>query len=247
MVYLVGAGPGDMELITVKGMRLLKEAEVVIYDRLVGSKLLEHINPEAEKIFVGKEKSFHARPQDEINSLIVEYAGKFDAVVRLKGGDPYIFGRGSEEARFLAEAGIAFEVVPGVTAASGVASYAGMPLTDRSLTSAVTFVAGHRMTGKGIDALDWKTLASFSHSIVFYMALTNLKAIADNLIKCGKAPETPAGVVMDATMETQKTVIGKLTDIDALVKESGLTPPIILVVGEVALLAESLNWFEGKP
>lgn len=246
MVYLVGAGPGDKELITVRGMRLLKEAEVVIYDRLVGPEVLDLINPLAERIFVGKKKSFHARPQDEINRLIEERARARKVVVRLKGGDPYIFGRGSEEARFLAEAGIPFEVVPGVTAASGVAAYAGMPLTDRSLTPAVTFVAGHRMTGKGLDELDWSLLASFSHSIVFYMALTNLKAIADNLIKNGKDPKTPVGVVMDATMATQKTVVGTLTDIDALVRAAELRPPVILVVGEVALLGGSLNWFEGS-
>ncbi|MEE9543004.1 MAG: uroporphyrinogen-III C-methyltransferase [Thermodesulfobacteriota bacterium] len=246
MVYLVGAGPGDFELITVKGLRLLKEAEVVIYDRLVGLKILELINPAAERIFVGKEKSFHARPQDEINTLLVENARKHKVVVRLKGGDPFIFGRGSEEARFLAEAGIPFEVVPGVTAASGVATYAGMPLTDRSITPAVTFVAGHRMTGKGLDDIDWNLLAGFDHSIVFYMALTNLGVIADNLIKCGKDAGTPAGVVQDATMKTQKTVIGTLSNIDSLVRGAGLKPPVILVVGEVVLLGESLNWFEGK-
>ena len=246
MVYLVGAGPGDSELITLKGLRLLKEADVVIYDRLVGPEVLDLINTTAERIFVGKKKSFHARPQEEINRLIEESAKEGKVIVRLKGGDPYIFGRGSEEARFLAEAGIPFEVVPGVTAASGVAAYAGMPLTDRSVTPAVTFVAGHRMTGKGIDLLDWNALASFSHSIVFYMALTNLKAIADNLIKNGKDPKTPAGVVMDATMATQKTVLGTLADIDSLVKAAGLRPPVILVVGEVALLGVSLKWFEGK-
>ena len=246
MVYIVGAGPGEKELISVKGLRLLKEADVVIYDRLVGPEILEYINPSAEQIFVGKKKSFHARPQDEINRLLEEGAKEGKVVVRLKGGDPFIFGRGSEEARFLAEADIDFEVVPGVTAASGVAAYAGMPLTDRSISSAVTFVAGHRMTGKGIDDLDWNSLANFSHSIVFYMALTNLKAIADNLIKNGMAAETPAGAIMDATMVTQKTVVGTLNDIDALVRAGGLRPPVILVVGEVVLLKDALNWFEDQ-
>lgn len=246
MVYLVGAGPGDEELITVKGLRLLKEADVVIYDRLVGPGMLEHINPAAERIFVGKSSTYHARPQEEINSLLEEHAKEARVVVRLKGGDPYIFGRGSEEARFLSTAKIPFEVVPGVTAASAVAAYAGIPLTDRGVSPAVTFVAGHRMKGKGVDDLNWKALASFTHSLVFYMALTNLKTIALKLIENGKDALTPAAVVKDATMATQETVAGTLEGIDSLVRAAGLTPPVILIVGEVVELKGALNWFEGN-
>lgn len=247
MVYLVGAGPGDKELITVRGLNLLKEADVVIYDRLVGPGMLDHINPKAERIFVGKSSTYHARPQEEINDLLKERAKEAAVVVRLKGGDPYIFGRGSEEARFLSKANIPFEVVPGVTAASAVASYAGIPLTDRGASPAVTFVAGHRMKGRGLDDLDWKPLASFDHTLVFYMALTNLKTIAVRLIENGKDALTPAAVVKDATMATQKTVAGPLGDIDSLVTAAGLTPPVILIVGEVVELREALNWFEGAP
>jgi uroporphyrin-III C-methyltransferase len=246
MVYIVGAGPGNKELITVKGLRLLKEADVVIYDRLVGPEILDYINPAAERIFVGKSSTYHARPQEDINSLLKEKAGAGKVVVRLKGGDPYIFGRGSEEARFLSRAGIAFEVVPGVTAASAVASYAGIPMTDRSVTPAVTFVAGHRMRGKGLDDLNWEVLSKVDHSLVFYMALTNLCAIADKLIENGMDGDTPAAVVKDATMETQRTVSGTLSDIDSLVRDAGLLPPAILVVGGVVSLREALNWFEGS-
>ena len=245
MVYLVGAGPGDKELITVRGLNLLKEADVVIYDRLVGPGMLDYINPAAERIFVGKSSSYHARPQEEINSLLEEKAKEGGTIVRLKGGDPYIFGRGSEEARFLSTARIPFEVVPGVTAASAVASYAGIPLTDRGVAPAVTFVAGHRMKGKGLDDLDWKALASFDHTLVFYMALTNLSTIAARLIENGKAALTPAAVVKDATMATQETVAGTLGDIDSLVRAAGLAPPVILIVGEVVRLKGALNWFEG--
>ncbi|MBE9531312.1 MAG: uroporphyrinogen-III C-methyltransferase, partial [Proteobacteria bacterium] len=246
MVYIVGAGPGDKELITVKGVRLLKEADVVIYDRLVGAEILDYINESAERIFVGKSSTYHARPQEEINSLLKEKADAGNVVVRLKGGDPYIFGRGGEEARFLSKAGIAFEVVPGVTAASAVAAYAGIPMTDRSVTPAVTFIAGHRMKGKGLDDLNWEAISKVDHSLVFYMALTNLGAIADKLIKNGMDSETPAAVVKDATMATQKTVVGTLGEIDSLVREAGLNPPAILVIGKVVDFKEALNWFENN-
>ncbi len=245
MVYIVGAGPGDKELITVKGVRLLREAEVVIYDRLVGPEVLDYINESAERIFVGKSSTYHARPQEEINRLLKEKAEEGKVVVRLKGGDPYIFGRGGEEARFLSKAKIPFEVVPGVTAASAVAAYAGIPMTDRSVTPAVTFIAGHRMKGKGLDDLNWEVLSKVDHSLVFYMALTNLAAIASKLIENGMDCETPAAVVKDATLATQKTVAGTLGEIDSLVRDAGLLPPAILIGGKVVDFKGALNWFEG--
>ncbi|MEE8573825.1 MAG: uroporphyrinogen-III C-methyltransferase [Thermodesulfobacteriota bacterium] len=241
-VSLVGAGPGDAELITVKGKRLLSEAEVVIYDRLVGDGVLDFINPAAERVFVGKSSTYHSVAQEEINSIIEERAREGKRIVRLKGGDPFIFGRGGEEARHMAEAGISFEVVPGVTAASGVSAYSGIPLTDRELSSAVTLVAGHRMKGRGVDDLCFAELAAFDHTIVFYMALTNLETITGGLIKSGKAPETPAAVVSSATTKEQSVIVSTLSEIAELTTRGTAKPPVVLIVGSVVGLRETLNW-----
>lgn len=243
-VYFVGAGPGDPELITLKGKRVLEEAEVVIYDRLVGEEILAFVNPDAELIYVGKESSFHTRPQEEINLLIASSAKKGKRVVRLKGGDPYIFGRGGEEASFLSRESIPFEVVPGVTAASGVAAYAGIPLTDRRHSPAVTFVTGHRMKGEGLENLNWEALSRLDHTIVFYMGVANIPEITRSLIKAGMPEETPAALVSRATMPEQKTVLGMLSDIAQKAKENCVKPPALLVIGGVVSLSGLLNWFE---
>ena len=245
-VYLVGAGPGDPELITVKAKRLLEEADVVIYDRLVSDEVLGYINASAEKLFVGKRVAFHAIPQDEINELIVEKAKSGKMVVRLKGGDPYIFGRGSEEAEVLSKENIPFEVVPGITAASGLAAYAGIPLTDRRHSSAVTFITGHKTGGGDLSTIDWSALASLDNTLVFYMGLKNIKAIIKNLLDHGFSPEKPAAVVRRATLPNQKTVSGNLSNIAELVNTNGIRPPALLIVGEVVKLRETLTWFEEK-
>ncbi len=245
-VYLVGAGPGDPELITIKGKRLLEEAEVVIYDRLVAEGVLDFIRPDAERIFVGKEDSFHTIPQEEINALIVRKAKEGKRVVRLKGGDPYIFGRGGEEANVLFDAGIPFEVVPGVTAASGVAAYAGIPLTDRRYSSAVTFVTGHKRVGDDLEEINWQALADADHTLVFYMGVKNIGSITRNLMKCGMSADIPAAVVRCGTMPNQKTLTGTVGNITEVVEENGLRPPALLVIGRVINLMEVLRWFKGS-
>ena len=243
-VYLVGAGPGDPELITVKGRRVLEEAEVVIYDRLVGDGVLTYVGKDVERIFVGKEDSLHTLPQEDINRLIVDKAKTGRVVVRLKGGDPYIFGRGGEEAALLEEEGIPFEVVPGVTAASGVAAYAGIPLTDRRHSSAVTLVTGHKRSGSDVEDVNWKALAELGSTIVFYMGIKNLGSITGKLIDNGRRPDTPAAVVRCGSLPGQVTVTGTLADIAIKVKEQEIKPPALLVVGEVVGLKDSLGWFE---
>lgn len=246
-VFLVGAGPGDPELLTLKGKRVLEQADVVIYDRLVGDGVLRFVNPGAELIFVGKESSFHTKPQEEINRLIAFHAKKGKKVVRLKGGDPYIFGRGGEEATHLFNEGIPFEVVPGVTAASGVGAYAGIPLTDRRYSPAVTFITGHRMNNEGLDGLNWAAISELNHTLVFYMGISNITEIARNLIENGMSPSTPAAVVSRGTMPDQRTIVGALSDIDRLSSESGVKPPGLLVIGEVVNLSPVLNWFDSRP
>jgi len=243
-VYLVGAGPGDPELISVKGRRLLEEADVVIYDRLVAQGVLAYIKPDSEKIFVGKMNSFHTIPQDDINRLLVEKAREGNKVVRLKGGDPYIFGRGAEEAAFLSERGIEFEVVPGITAASGVAAYSGIPLTFREYASAVTFITGHRRETEDPADINWAALAGDDHTLVFYMGVKNLDIIATKLIAHGRDPDTPAAVVRSGTTPEQKTVSGALSEISRLAESASITPPALLIVGEVINMRDSLCWFK---
>jgi uroporphyrinogen III methyltransferase/synthase len=244
-VYLVGAGPGDPGLITVKGRECLHRAEVVIYDYLANESLLEAAPPRAERIYVGKKAGAHAMSQEEINRLIVEKGGSA-LVVRLKGGDPFIFGRGGEEALALREAGIPFEVVPGVTSAIAVPAYAGIPLTHRDLTSSVAFVTGHEMPGKETSAIHWDRLATAVGTIVFLMGVRNLEHIANQLMTFGRAPETPVAVIRWGTTPEQQTVTGTLATIGAVAAAAGISPPAIIVVGEVAGLRRELNWFEGR-
>lgn len=231
-------------MLTLKGKRVLEEAQVVIYDRLVGEGILAFANPSAEFAFVGKEASFHSSPQEEINHLIALHAKKGKRVVRLKGGDPYIFGRGGEEASHLAAEGIPFEVIPGITAASGIACYAGIPLTDRRYSQAVTLITGHRMTGEGLESMNWASLAEPGHTLVFYMGVANITEITGNLILNGRKPSTPAAVVSNGTTSSQHTLIGTLDNIASKCKREGIRPPALLIVGEVVSLSPILNWFE---
>jgi uroporphyrinogen III methyltransferase/synthase len=246
-VYLIGAGPGDPGLITVKGLDCVKKADVVIYDYLANERLLEHRRADSELIYVGKQGSRHTLPQEEINDLIVAKAKAGKVVARLKGGDPFIFGRGGEEAEELVENGIPFEVVPGVTAATAVPTYAGIPLTHRDHTASVAFVTGHEDPTKPESKLHWKELATGIGTLVFFMGMKNLQNIVDNLISHGRRAETPVALIQWGTRTDQKVVEGTLKDIVPKVKEAKLGPPAIIVVGEVVGLRKKLNWFESKP
>ncbi|HYZ85890.1 MAG TPA: uroporphyrinogen-III C-methyltransferase [Bryobacteraceae bacterium] len=240
-VYLVGAGPGDPELITVKGQRVLQLADCVLYDHLASSSLLQHAPPGAERIYVGKRKSAHSHKQEEITEMMIERARRGQNVVRLKGGDPYIFGRGGEEVEALAEAGIAFEVVPGVTSPLGIAAYTGVPLTHREHTSVVTFVTGHDVGG-----IDWKRIG-VSETLVIFMGVHFVVDIVRELLASGRSPSTPAMCVRWGTRPDQLTVQGTLASLPRLVQEAGLKPPATMIIGDVVLLRKKLDWFEHLP
>jgi len=247
VVWLVGAGPGDPGLITVKGMRRIAEADVVVYDYLCNPLLLQHARPGAEIIYVGKKAGSHAMPQDQINALITEKALEGKRVCRLKGGDPFVFGRGGEEALYLRERGVAFEVVPGITSAVAVPAYAGIPVTHRELTSSFRVITGHEDPTKEESGLDWAEIASCGGTLVFLMGIRNIGMIAGKLIEHGRPPETPVAVITQGTLPAQQTAVGTLETIERIMKETGLKPPGLIVVGEVAGLRESLKWFENKP
>ena len=246
-VYLVGAGPGDPELLTLKGRRLLGEAEVVIYDFLAHPSLLKFISPAAETIYVGKKGGDHTLPQGDINQLIIDRAQTGKQVVRLKGGDPFIFGRGGEEAEELFKAGIPFEVVPGITSAIAVPAYAGIPLTHRRYNSSVAFITGHEDPLKDQTGLDWEKLATGVETLVFLMGYKNLPRIVERLIQNGRPPRTPAALIRWGTTPEQITVTGSLEEIVPLAEAAGLGPPAILVVGSVVELRDRLSWFERRP
>ncbi len=243
-VWLVGAGPGDPGLMTMAGAAALSEAEVVVYDRLVSAELLHLAPPDAERIFVGKEASRHALKQEEINDLLVARAREGKRVVRLKGGDPFVFGRGGEEAQALVAAGIPFAVVPGVTSASAVPAYAGIPVTHRGLASSFAVVTGHEDPTKEESSIDWSKLAGGADTLVLLMATGTLAEIAGQLIAHGRPPETPAAVIRWGTTPRQETVTGTLADIAERATAAGLSPPTITVVGEVVRLRETLRWFD---
>ncbi|NDY42931.1 uroporphyrinogen-III C-methyltransferase [Dissulfurirhabdus thermomarina] len=247
-VYLVGAGPGDPGLLTLRGKEILERAEVVVYDRLASPRLLEFVAPGAERIYVGKKAGRHVVPQDRINAIIVEKAREGKTVVRLKGGDPFIFGRGGEEAQELRRAGIPYEIVPGVTSAIAVPAYAGIPLTHRAHTASVAFVTGHRESGKDDEAtIDWKGLSTGVGTLVFLMGMSNLPNIVRRLVENGRPPETPVAVIRWGTTPRHRSVDGTLADIVDRVREAELGPPAVIVVGEVAGLRSELDWFEGRP
>lgn len=247
-VYLIGAGPGDPELITCKGKRLLGRAQVVIYDYLANPRLLTHAPADAVFIYAGKKGgSQHTHSQTEINQMLIDYALAGKTVVRLKGGDPFIFGRGGEEIEELAALKIPFEVVPGVTSATAAATYAGVPITHRRFTSSVAFVTGHEDPDKKESRIAWDKLATGVGTIVFYMGIKNLPHIAENLIRHGRDPQTPVAVVRWASTPEQRSVVGTLADIAEVVKAAGITPPALVVVGEVVSLREVINWYEQRP
>ncbi|QOW53593.1 siroheme synthase CysG [Acinetobacter indicus] len=241
-VYLVGAGPGDPELLTLKALRLMQQADVVIYDRLVSDPIMELCRRDAEKIYVGKARSNHAVPQEGINALLVKYAQEGKRVCRLKGGDPFIFGRGGEEIEELFAAGVAFQVVPGITAASGCSAYTGIPLTHRNYAQSVRFLTGHLKEGS--PELPWSELVYENQTLVLYMGLVGLEKICQKLIAHGQRPDMPVALVSKGTTPEQKVVVGTLADIASKVTEHQIQAPTLTIIGEVVKLREQLQWHE---
>lgn len=247
LVYLVGAGPGDPGLLTIKGRECMEKADVIVYDYLANSAFLRYAKRDAELIYVGKKAGAHTMSQEEINSLICKKAAAGLCVTRLKGGDPFIFGRGGEEAQELLKSGISFEIVPGITSAIAVPAYAGIPLTHRDHTATVAFVTGHEDPSKEKSNIAWDKLATGAGTIVFLMGIGNIENISKELIKNGRLPETPAAVIRKGTHPEQATVTGTLSDISETVKKAGIKPPGIFIVGDVVGLRKELNWFEKRP
>ncbi len=240
-VYLVGAGPGDPDLLTFRALRLMQQADVVVYDRLVAEPILKMTRRDARRIYVGKQRNHHAMRQEEINRLLADLAKDGHRVLRLKGGDPFIFGRGGEEIDTLAAEGVPFQVIPGITAASGCASYAGIPLTHRDHAQSVIFVTGHLKDGS-ID-LNWPALAQPHQTVVFYMGLVGLPIIVDQLVAHGVSPDMPVALIQQGTTHSQKVYSGTLATILDRVSHDPPQPPTLVIVGEVVKLREKLNWF----
>jgi len=241
-VYLVGAGPGNPDLLTFRALRLMQKADVVLYDNLVAPAILDLVRRDAERIYVGKKASDHALPQEELNQLLVKLAGEGKTVLRLKGGDPFIFGRGGEEIAELAQNGIDFEVVPGITSAAGASTYAGIPLTHRDYAQSVTFVTGHRQAGE--IELDWARLTSPTETVVIYMGVKEAPRICAKLIEAGRSADTPAAIIQNATRPDQKTVTGTLATLPALIEAHAVKPPALIIIGEVVRLHAKLAWRE---
>ena len=240
-VFIVGAGPGDPGLLTLKGADCLKKADVVVYDRLVSDEILSMVPDHAEKIFAGKAARDHFMPQDEINQTLVDLAKLGKTVVRLKGGDPFIFGRGSEEAMYLAEHQIDFEIVPGITASAGCGAYAGIPLTHRGFVTGVRFVTGHCREGQHLD-LNWKSLADPTPPLVIYMGLINVEKIASELIKAGLPADMPAAGIERGTTPEQRTILTTLERLPACIDKADLKAPSLLIIGKVVELSNTIAW-----
>ncbi|MCK5436560.1 MAG: uroporphyrinogen-III C-methyltransferase [Desulfobulbaceae bacterium] len=246
-IYLVGAGPGDPSLITLRGKAVLEKAEVVVYDYLANKKLLKHVPKDAEFIYAGKKGHVkHTHTQEEINQMLIDHALAGRTVVRLKGGDPFIFGRGGEEIEELVKADIPFEVVPGVTAATAAATYAGIPITHRKYTASVTFLTGHEDPDKPTSNVAWDKIATGAGTLVFYMGIKNLDHIVEKLIDNGRDPKTPVAVVRWASTPRQRTVVGPLEKISSYVKKARIKPPAIVLVGDVVRLRKKINWYENR-
>ncbi len=247
IVYLVGAGPGDPKLITVKGLECIQKSDTIIYDRLVSDRMLSFARPDAELIYAGKSPERHTLGQEGINRLLVEKASSGKTVTRLKGGDPFVFGRGGEEAEALAEAGVPFEIVPGVTSAIAAAAYAGIPVTHRDFTSTFAVITGNEDPLKRDSNIDWAKISTGAGTLVFLMGMANLPHITRLLIENGRSPQTPAALVRWGTRPEQRTLVGTLADISTKAANEGFKNPALIIVGEVVSLREKLNWFEKRP
>lgn len=245
-VYLVGAGPGDPGLITVRGLKAIQQATVIIYDRLVHPSLVEEAPATAQRIYVGKESGIHCVPQSQINQLLVQYASQGEQVVRLKGGDPFVFGRGGEETEALVTAGLSFEIIPGVSSAVAVPAYAGIPVTHRKVASSFAVITGHEEGGKKHSAIDWARLATAVDTLVILMGTKGLARMTAQLIQHGRVPETPVALIRWGTTSEQYTVIGTLADIATKAAAVNLEPPVVTVIGEVVNLSQQLRWFRSS-
>ena len=247
LVSLVGAGPGDPDLLTVKALKRIREADLIVYDYLVNPEHLRHAKDSTVKICVGKGFRHHRLSQRRINRLIIRSAKKGQTVVRLKGGDPYLFGRGGEEALYLYEHKISFEVVPGVTSATACAAYSGIPLTHREHNASVTFLTGHRAHDENLDSVDWRRIVALSGTLVIYMGFYNLGRIAKRLVEYGMPVETRVSVIQWGTLPWQKSCVGTLLNIEKIVSKKNMGAPSIIIIGDVVSLKNKLNWFEKLP
>lgn len=239
-VYLTGAGPGDVELLTLKAVKAIQNADILIYDRLVNPEILELAKKECELIYVGKEDKKHTLPQEDINELIYQASLKYENVVRLKGGDPFVFGRGAEEALYLKQRGIKFEIIPGITSAIAVPAYAGIPVTHRGLTTSFRVVTGHENPKKKISQIEWETFLN-DETIIFLMGYHNIEIISSKLLSLGKRKDYPCAVISKGTTTEQKVVVGTLEDI--VEKSKDLPTPVMIIIGEVVNLREQISWF----
>ncbi len=240
-VYLIGAGPGDIELLTLKAVRYIKQADIIIYDRLANPEILEFAKPNTKLVDVGKTSGKHPVPQDQINQIICDATKEFDNIVRLKGGDPFVFGRGGEEALFLVERNIKFEIVPGITSAISVPAYAGIPVTQRGKVSSFRVITGHESPNKPKSQIDWDSFKT-NETLVFLMGFRKLPTISENLIKIGKPKDYPIAVISKGTTKDQKVVVGTLENI--VEKSKNLETPVLIIVGEVVNLRQQLKWFD---